>query len=403
MKRSRRSAVWNHFQLISDKEVQCNICQKTLKFNNSTSSLSYHLNSAHSTERGEGITERNEKFCDPLKSEAITKKICNMISMDMLPINVVDGQGFQELIMFIEPGYLIPSRTTFTSLLEVEHAKKKEELKKCLSASNVSLTTDCWTSLNNESYITVTFHTITSEWRLFSGVLLTDNMAEKHTAENLAETLKKSVETWGLTGRVIACVHDNARNMVSANSPNRVDWKSVPCFAHTLQLAINDGFSDDFNEAIVSAKRLVQHFNHSGPACNALASKQSLLHLPSHKLVQSCRTRWNSVVDMFKRLTEQRWAVSAVLSDRSVTRPKDARTLELKEEQWQLMEDVAPVLETLKCATTIMSSEGQVSISDTHPIVFSLIKKHLNIEHGDETIVGQFKQKVSASLTERMK
>jgi len=42
---------------------------------------------------------------------------------------------------------------------------------------------------------------------------------------------------------VLACVHDNASNIVLANSPQFVKWKSIPCFAHTLQLAITDGMS----------------------------------------------------------------------------------------------------------------------------------------------------------------
>ena len=40
------------------------------------------------------------------------------------------------------------------------------------------------------------------------------------------------------------------------------------------------------------------------------------------------KTRWNSVCDMFERLMEQRWAVTAVLSDRTVTKIQNARTLD---------------------------------------------------------------------------
>lgn len=106
---------------------------------------------------------------------------------------------------------------------------------------------------------------------------------------------------------------------------------------------------------------------------------------------------------MFNRLTEQRWAMSAVLSDRTVTKLTDARTLELRDEYWQLMEDVGPVLETLKCATTVMSTETEVSISDTYPITFSLINVHLKTDEGDTSKVGEFKSRVRTSLGERMK
>ena len=57
--------------------------------------------------------------------------------------------------------------------------------------------------------------------------------------------------------------------------------------------------------------------------------------------------------DVLDWLVEQRWAVSAVLSDRTVTKLQDDRILELKDEQWQMMEDTQPVLSALKCATRV--------------------------------------------------
>ncbi|XP_035981373.1 zinc finger BED domain-containing protein 1-like [Fundulus heteroclitus] len=328
-----------------------------------------------------------------------------MIERDLMPINTVDGAGFQDLIGFMEPGYNIPLRTSITSRLEARFEKKKSEVKTKLAAvTAVALTTDCWTALTTESYITVTCHYTDENWLLKSAILITTSMSDRHTADNLAEKLNYIVETWGLSGRVTACVHDNARNIVQANNPTRVSWKSVACFAHTLNLAVNDGFaSAGVDRAIAAAGRLVKHFHHSTIATKALEEKQHQMSLPPHRLIQSCKTRWNSVCDMFEHLVEQRWAVSAVLSDRSVTKLADARTLELRDDYWQLMEDMAPVLGTLKCATTVMSAESEVSISNTYPITFSLINTHLSASDEDSPKVADFKEKVRDSLGERMK
>ncbi|XP_051997694.1 E3 SUMO-protein ligase ZBED1-like [Xyrauchen texanus] len=127
------------------------------------------------------------------------------------------------------------------------------------------------------------------------------------------------------------------------------------------------------------------------------------MQLTAHRLIQSCKTRWNSVHEMFGRLVEQRWAVCAVLSDRSETKLTDARTLELRDNFWQLMEDMAPALEALKCATTVMSADTEVSISNTYPITFSLINTHLKTADGDSSRVAEYKSKVRTSLSERMK
>ena len=194
------------------------------------------------------------------------------------------------------------------------------------------------------------------------------------------------------------CVHDNARNIVAANSSDRVSWESVPCYGHTLQLAINDRFDVYVRRIIVAAGRLVNHFNHSTVATKALQKMQ----LPQRKRIKSCKTRWNSVCDMFERLTELRWAVTVVLSDRTITKLSDARVLQLQDEYWNVMEEITLVLATLKCATTVMSSEDKVSISHTNPITFHLIHKHLLHQEEESRRVTEFKAKVRESLEKRM-
>ena len=69
-----------------------------------------------------------------------------MIVKDMLPLSLADGEGFREVMGFIEPGYRIPSRKTLTNCLEQQFAEKKAELKRKLATVDVALTTDCWTA-----------------------------------------------------------------------------------------------------------------------------------------------------------------------------------------------------------------------------------------------------------------
>lgn len=341
--------------------------------------------------------------CDKKRSEMITKKICQMIEKDLLPIDMVSGQGFKELMKLMEPNFSIPSRQTITSRIEHRFAGKKGELLANLSTvKSVAITTDSWTALTTESYVTVTCHWIDQDWQMKSAVLMTKSMPGRHTADNLSALLRETVDHWGLTGKVVACVHDNASNIVAANNAERVDWMSVSCFAHTLQLAINDAFKMFVYRVVCAAGKLVRHFSHSTVASKALEEKQQQMKLPTHKLIQSCKTRWNSVVDMFARLLEQRWAVTAVLSDRTVTKLQDARVLELTDEYWGIMGDLAPLLETLKCATTIMSSEKTVSISHIYPITYSIVKKHLLVDAADRPRVAEFKRTVIRSLSERM-
>lgn len=294
MKRARKSFVWDHF-ISNGDNVHCKHCDCVLKYNTTTSTMIYHLKKVHPAVSGTGGFEQSTqptitsvlagKKVGAQKAQGITERICEMISNDLLPISVVEGRQ-----------YNIPSRATITSRLEDRYEKKKEELKMALSSvEKIALTTDCWTALTSESYITITCHYIDPEWQMKCAVLLTESLSDKHTSDRLAEKLNEAVASWDIAGRVIACVHDNAINIVAANDQTRVSWDSVPCFAHTLQLAINDGFNIYLNRVIASAGRLVSHFNHSTVATKALRDKQAQMKIPPHRLIQSCKTGIRSV------------------------------------------------------------------------------------------------------------
>ncbi len=60
---------------------------------------------------------------------------------------------------------------------------------------------------------------------------------------------------------------------------------------------------------------------------------------------------------MFEYLLEQRWAVAAILSDRTVTKLADAQMLELTDENWQTLESMMPVQASLKRAATVVGGE----------------------------------------------
>jgi len=66
-------------------------------------------------------------------------------------------------------------------------------------------------------------------------------------------------------------VQDNASNMNAAFK--KLGWCDVPCFVHTLQLAINNGL---VVSTVMSrlALKLVGHFKHSLLAVTALKEKQ---------------------------------------------------------------------------------------------------------------------------------
>ena len=136
MKRSRRSVAWDHFDLKNDLVH----CEAVYKYNSATTQMMYHLNNAHPTlVRGGASCSRSQpsinsvlarRSCDAQRAEKITQRICKFIEMDMLPLSIVEGEGFRQLINLLEPAYHIPSRRTITRLVETHDEKRKQELLK---------------------------------------------------------------------------------------------------------------------------------------------------------------------------------------------------------------------------------------------------------------------------------
>ena len=131
-----------------------------------------------------------------------------------------------------------------------------------------------------------------------------------HTlAEIVAEILKEVLQEWDISDKLSASTTDNARNVVKAVEIS--GWSRIPCFAHTLQLAIQTGLAlPAVSEVLAKCRKIVGHFKHSHVAQTALEVKQGQLGLPPHKLIQEVKTRWNSTYDMASRLLEQKGCCS---------------------------------------------------------------------------------------------
>ena len=141
------------------------------------------------------------------------------------------------------------------------------------------------------------------------------------------------------------------------------------------------------------ARKLVGHFRHSALATAALKKRQVQMNLPEKKLKQDISTRWNSTFYMIQRLLEARWPVVAVLSDESVTKRSD-RFLDLRSEKWDLLQELAKVLEPIEIATVFLSYESNVSISCIYPIVFGLLD-NLQVSEDDSTHALSSKMKLN--------
>lgn len=178
-------------------------------------------------------------------------------------------------------------------------------LAKLVEAKSVSLTSNMWTSLNNEGYLSVTVHFIQGS-TLHSAVLCTQKVEERHTGANISSHLKDVMNEWCITDKTFALVTDNAAVMVDV--AKRLGVSHMGCAAHRVNLVVTDVLEHpDLEELQLlrqKCRKIVGYFKSSTLGLSELTECQLKLQLDTLKLKQETATRWNSTYFMIERLVK---------------------------------------------------------------------------------------------------
>ena len=153
------------------------------------------------------------------------------------------------------------------------------------------------------------------------------------------------------------------------------------------------------SRAIGAGRKLVTHFCHSALATTELQKRQKSMGLPSKRLQQDCPTRWNSTYYMVQSLLVNRWPLTAVLSDETITKWQ-YRYLDLSSDNWMILEDLVKPLQSLEVATMFLSEEHNTSLSAVLPIVHGQVSQLVSTKD-DSVTMRHFKVTVSSALRRR--
>ncbi|XP_053596732.1 zinc finger BED domain-containing protein 6-like [Microplitis demolitor] len=173
------------------------------------------------------------------KKKQIDQQLITMIAKEYHPLYLVEETEFKNFVHLLCPSYSLPSRKALSeNLLPQLYLKLTHEIQsKIEKALAICLTTDGWTSRNNQSFIAVTAHYIDVEsMHLCSNLLGCIEYDESHTAENLCNFLKEEMSKWNIENKVGAVVSDHAANIISAVQLG--GWRFIGCFAHLLNLIV---------------------------------------------------------------------------------------------------------------------------------------------------------------------
>jgi len=103
-------------------------------------------------------------------------------------------------------------------------------------------------------------------------------VSEWHTGDNISQWIEEILEKFGITTqKVVSFVHDNGSNFIRAGKilAEKFEWSSESCAGHDLQLCIKAGLAtNEIQQVVSAARRLVEHFKKSELATTALQKHQ---------------------------------------------------------------------------------------------------------------------------------
>lgn len=292
-----------------------------------------------------------------------------MLVKDNMPLSSIEKDGFNYFMKKALPMYTVPSRKTITKLISSKYDALCVQIKNKLSlVESTSLTTDIWTNtINTKSYLGMTVHFLSlCKLKLESVTLGVLELDEYHTSENIVRWLNNSLKTWGIDKRkIFLVVTDNGSNIKNIVYECFGKDKHLPCFAHTLNLVVQNALNDTENIANIINK--VKHIVTFYEQC--VSASDELYKVCKLKLKQSVSTQWNSVYFMLDSFIN----CSDFVASTIVKFPKGPSMLSGSE--LFIAKEIMYLLKPFEAATRELCGQKYVTGSKIIPLMHCLIKK----------------------------
>jgi len=125
----------------------------------------------------------------------IDQSLLSLFTKDYQPFKIVEDKCFRNFVKMFNPSYTLPSCHSISKEhIPALYEKCKREMKELVlkEAEHIYLTTDCWTSRNNESFMAITIHFVDFNFSLKSVLISCSAFNESHASNNLSAEIKKN-------------------------------------------------------------------------------------------------------------------------------------------------------------------------------------------------------------------
>ncbi|XP_050896674.1 zinc finger BED domain-containing protein RICESLEEPER 2 [Lathyrus oleraceus] len=270
------SACWEHFIRLPDDLVDaptaaCKHCHKKYLCDprtHDTTNLNHHILkcsknplvvSTDSTQTILTYPSVDGKLVQV--SSRFDKKACRsalsvFVVLDEQPFSAVEGEGFKFYSKVMQPQFTIPSRRTVARDCFQLYLDEKQKLKAFFKSdcNRVALTTDCWTSIQNLNYLTLTAHFVDNEWK-YQKRIISFTVIPNHKGETVGRKIEEVLRDWGIRNVSTITIDNATSNDVDVTYLKRKianmnglmgdgECFHMRCSAHILNLVINEGLKD---------------------------------------------------------------------------------------------------------------------------------------------------------------
>ncbi|CAK1579976.1 unnamed protein product [Parnassius mnemosyne] len=424
--RPKSSLIWRFFNQVNADSAKCKQCDKTFsRKGGGTTSLKLHLKSKHGDKYEELLLlekdiqqiphttkqltplqecKKQLSITDSLKNKGawgesnvkqkeIDKLVAEMIVLQNLSFNFVEGVGFQRLMQAALPRYHLRGRQYFTNLLctDIYNKIKLKVLGLLKQFEKLSFTTDVWSEpSSNVSLLSLTAHGITNKYERVSIILKCEQLEGRHTGEIIANNLNNILKDWGLSTESVHCIlRDRGSNMIKAM--NMANFTDANCTIHQLQLCVRSTMEiEEFLSSVITkCKKIATHFNHSLIAQNELKQIQTeRLNQSGLSIIQECSTRWNATYYMMKRIL--------TLKDSLVLYSGAHDIPILNADEWLDLKKCVAILKPFEEITKELSS-ATATIASVIPLIYTL-KNTLETEKSKEETSENFKLMITKMI-----
>ncbi|CAM9620525.1 unnamed protein product, partial [Hapterophycus canaliculatus] len=244
------------------------------------------------------------------------------------------------LLHSLRPRIQVPYRRKVIEQLREMKRTVDNDIQRRLVDQHVSITTDGWTSSNNDTYMSFTCSFITSDFKL-EALTLECRKHEGNTAgEDLAAAVRAMIERHGLKGRVLALTTDCEPSMVKTgrilaegDGPTHIG-----CACHRLESVTSKAFNGPgVSKALALARGLVARYTMSSQACDRLKQMCEICEITSLKPIQDVVTKfWSTHAFVVRLLYLRRPIAEHERIDRIPPM--------LEEKDWEVLVLVEPLL-----------------------------------------------------------